>query len=220
MAKRNDTKKKRPRPSQPTFSVSPVPAVNNPPPSGPVSNPDVKGKGSAKNGGQSSTSIAETTTELLNPLSVRFQAPVRWVYNYDHTDPLNFGFMFPVEPGSSTEFSPLNTHPIASTLSGSTSVSAPAPTYGSIGTPFFPVDDSPQSSIEGQRQWDLASTTAEHVQQHFVPSDQSTASASYQHEYPIHQSLPYRYSPHPDLPGASTHQFVQPFVAPSEEQIW
>lgn len=215
MAKRNDRKKQPPPPSQPTFSVPPAAAVNNPPPSAPVPNPNVKGKGKAKTQGESSTSIAETTPQLLNPLGVRLQAPVRWIYNYDHTDPLNFGFMFPVEPGSSTD--PLSTHPVTSTVSPTTFASASAPTYGSIGTPILPVNDSPQSSIGEQRQWDLTSTAAEHGHQQFVRSDeQNLPSAAYQGHFPLHQSIPCRYSPYRDLPAASTQQFV----APPEEQIW
>jgi hypothetical protein len=212
MAKRNDHKKLPPSLSQPTFSVHPAPAVNNPPPSGLVSN--VKGKGKAKIQGHISTSLAESTPQLLNPLGVRLQAPVRWIYNYDHTDPLNFGFMFPVEPGSSTDLSSLSTHPVSSTLSPTTSAS----TYASKGPPFLPLNETPQSDIGGQRRWDLTPAAADHGHQQFVSSDQQNlARASYLDQYPPHQSLPYRHSRHCDVPAAVSTQHL---IAPSEEQIW
>jgi hypothetical protein len=216
MAKKNDRKKQPSRPSlsQPAFSASPAPAVDSPPLAGPESNPNAKGKGKARIQGQGRTNIAETTPELLNPLHIHLRAPVRWVYNYDHTDPLNFGYMFPIEPGSSTDLSSLNTHPVRSTLSPTAS----APTHESIGNRFSSAKESPESSLGGQRQWDLTVATPDYEQQQLVSShQQNLASSSYQDQIPIAQSLPYRYSPHRNLPPASS---TQQYVTPSDEQIW
>ena len=217
MAKKNDRRKQPPPPpplSQPSFNVPPAPTVNNPPPS--VSVSDAKGKGKAKTREQTtgSTSLAETTPQLLNPLSVRFQAPVRWVYNYDHTDPLNFGFMSPVESASSIDRFTLNTYPVRSSLSPTASVS----TSTSTGNPKFDQVQSTPSFVRGQRAWDLTYPPAEGGQQQLASSIQhNLAGTSYQDQPPMQQNIPYRYSPHLTVSATAP---TQRFVVPSEEQIW
>lgn len=221
MAKKNDRKNQPPFPppppslAQPKFSAPPAPAVIRPPPvSRPVSNPNVKGKGNAKAKDQSSTGIAETLPQPPNPPNIRLQGPVRWVYNYDHTDPLNFGFMFPVTSGSSTDLSTLNAHPMSSSISSV----APAPTRGPIGNfPSSPVRIPPESSAWGQLQWSLSPGESGLEDQQFLGSQQQIlANASHQHLNFPHQSLSHRYSPNRDFSQTSSIQQL----APSEDQVW
>ena len=178
---------------------------------------DLKGNGKTETPGHriGVMSFAETPPQLLNPPSVRLQAPIRWVYNYDHTDPLNFGFMFPVEPGYSTELSSLNTRLVSSPLSPPASAS----TYGSTRNPISPQFKSPRSSTRGGKQWDLTPSSAEPGFQQSEPSaQQSLASGFYEDHLPIHQGLPYRYNPyHGGFAPVSAQDSVH---SPSGGQIW
>jgi hypothetical protein len=220
MAKKNDRKKQPPPPSlsHPNFSAPPAPAANHPPLSGPVSNPNVKGKGKgkAKAKDQSSARFVEPPiqppTQPPNPPNAQLQAPVRWVYNYDHTDPLNFGFMFPVTPDSSTDLSIPSAHPMSSSI---TPV-VPAPTRGPVGNyPSSPIQVHPESSAWGQLQWSLSPGESE--DQQFTGSQQQTpSSAFHQHQHFPHQSLPHRYSQNRDISQTSSSQQL----APSEDQVW
>ena len=216
MARKNDRKNRAPplSLSQPSSPVSPASAANNPPLSASipsVSNPNVIEKGKAKATDHRSTTAAERTPQLLNPPKVP-PAPVRWVYNYDHTDPHNFGYMFPVSPGSSTDFSFLNTHAVSSTLSPA----VPAPPDGTVNDAFVPIEDAPGPSSGGQGRWDTAPAASEQVQPRFVGgSQQIPPSVSYQVYSHIHQDIPLRYNTDLYVPlVTSTQQFTPP------EEIW
>ena len=222
MAKRSDRKSRPPPPalSQPNFST---PAVNYPPPSWPIAHPsssansstNIKEKDKAKATNQSSPNVPEYPHPPypLNPPNAQPQAPVvRWVYNYDHTDPLNFGFMFPVTSSSSAEFSTPSSYPTSASVTAVTS--APSDVHTST-YPSSPLKAPPESSTRGNILWSLSPGETRRQDQQLVPSKQMTHAGTSQQQHNFHfQALPHRYSPSPN----NSPPVQQP--APSEDQIW
>jgi len=188
--------------SQPAQKYSSAPAVQVPPPSRPID--DQHGK------------IRSAENAQNNPVvSLPFQGPVRWVYNDDHTDSLNFGYMFPVPTGTHPTYTSPPSNPGVGTFNVSpspvteqwapagASPSSSGSSYESAGNHAslsFRVPPGPDIGLN--QQWDVHSDGSEYGTQQWNNSQQQASmslSSQYQtpaqHGYILQNEMPTSMAP-------------------------